>query len=153
MKQFVEEGKIGNIIHVEGKFTTNSRANNKVLNINCLLIFQRWYWWSDKTKGGGCLGAIGSHIIDSLQYLSGKKITAVSGKLDVKFKFREVEGSNPVEMKEVTADDHTTSLFEFNNGEFTGLMECSVVTTNTKIHRFVVNGTTGSLTIDHGTLK
>lgn len=68
-----------------------------------------WLW--DKESGGGMLGALGSHLIDSLQWWFGP-ITAVNGKLDTRVHLRQGETG----MVRVTADDSFRFLCEFGSG-------------------------------------
>src|SRR5689334_15419468 len=121
-------------------------------------MLQRWYWWSESSKGGGCLFALGSHIIDSLQWLTGKKINAVSATLQTSIQNREDE--NKV-LHPVTSDDYCSAQFEFevrlyghhvvegsSKGGFVGQMQCSVVTMEERAHVFTVSGLSGTLTIE-----
>jgi len=62
MKSLIQSGACGKIFHVEGCVMMGGRAHTK-----------RWNWWYESSKGGGVLGAIGSHVVDSLQYLTNKK--------------------------------------------------------------------------------
>src|SRR5260370_11236720 len=59
MRELLHHGEIGKIKHVKLTFRSDTRAE----------VSRPWNWWSDKTKGGGTLGAIGSHVIDSFRCL------------------------------------------------------------------------------------
>jgi predicted dehydrogenase len=39
-----------------------------------------WNWWSDEARGGGVLGALGSHVVDTLWLLMGppRRVSAIS---------------------------------------------------------------------------
>jgi predicted dehydrogenase len=43
---------------------------------------REWTWWSDRSLGGGALGASGSHHVDLLRWWLGE-IVAVSGQLPI----------------------------------------------------------------------
>eukprot|EP01122_Echinamoeba_exundans_P014117 TRINITY_DN6335_c0_g1_i3.p1 TRINITY_DN6335_c0_g1~~TRINITY_DN6335_c0_g1_i3.p1 ORF type:complete len:162 (+),score=4.10 TRINITY_DN6335_c0_g1_i3:374-859(+) len=43
---------------------------------------QKWTWWQDKLSGGGMLGAVGSHYVDLISFITGSRISSVSGMLD-----------------------------------------------------------------------
>src|SRR5207248_3264473 len=54
MRELLQNGEIGKVKHAKLTFRADSRAD----------LNRPWNWWSDKTQGGGALGAIGSHVID-----------------------------------------------------------------------------------------
>jgi len=105
-------------------------------------------WWHEKEKGGGALGALGSHIIDSLQYLTGSKITSVNGTLKTFFQQRTDENK---QVHQVTSDDFVQAQLEFDGG-FIGALQTSVITPEDAVHNFSVSGDKGTLAINYGTL-
>jgi predicted dehydrogenase len=62
MKQMIESGEIGKVYEV--RTVVNLASRNKP--------DQKYSWWSDAEKGGGALGAIGSHLIDLNRHLIGE---------------------------------------------------------------------------------
>ncbi|HKP70502.1 MAG TPA: Gfo/Idh/MocA family oxidoreductase, partial [Pyrinomonadaceae bacterium] len=56
--KMIRDGVIGKIRHAKCYFQAPHRGDPNV----------PWNWWSDKEQGGGALGAIGSHIIDSFNW-------------------------------------------------------------------------------------
>lgn len=54
-KALLHSGAIGRVRHVKYTFATPHRDDPT----------QKWDWWSSEEAGGGALGAIGSHVIDS----------------------------------------------------------------------------------------
>jgi len=72
-----------------------------------------WSWWSEREKGGGWFGAIGSHLIDSLLWWFGD-ITEVSAHLNTFVTRRPHE--NGRDWGDVTADDDVALLLRFASG-------------------------------------
>src|SRR5882757_4969043 len=59
MRELVRRGDIGKVRHAKLTLRSDSRADPS----------RPWNWWSDVKQGGGALGAIGSHVIDSWRWL------------------------------------------------------------------------------------
>ena len=72
-----------------------------------------WSWWSEREKGGGWFGAIGSHLIDSLLWWFGD-ITEVSAQLNTFVPRRPKEDRSG--WGDVTADDDVALLLRFASG-------------------------------------
>jgi predicted dehydrogenase len=64
-------------------------------------------WWSDATKGGGLLGAFGSHVMDTLLLILGKPKRLIA---DITTFVGERRGGS------VTSDDAFSVLIEFQSG-------------------------------------
>src|SRR5207237_2853991 len=71
MRELIRGGDIGVVRHAKFLFRSDSRADAK----------RAWNWWSDETQGGGILGAIGSHAVDSFRWLLSAEISGVCGSL------------------------------------------------------------------------
>jgi predicted dehydrogenase len=87
---------------------------------------------------------LGSHVIDSLQFLTGRKIVAVNGlmRTNVKERLDKSEKLMPV-----TSDDFSVAQLHFE-ADLVGTMTVSVITAQKGVHhRFSVSGTEGTLTI------
>ena len=76
--EMLREGLIGKVRHSKFFFQSPNRGNPSV----------PWNWWSDATVGGGALGAIGSHIIDSFNWFLGTGISSVFCQLHTAIKQR-----------------------------------------------------------------
>ena len=98
---------IGKIIHAKYNFRNASRGD----------VNLPWNWWSDETQGGGALGAIGSHIIDSFLWFSGAEISRVFCQLQTHVKNR--KDANSGEMRSVTSDDEANLILRFADGDLT----------------------------------
>jgi predicted dehydrogenase len=88
-----------------------------------------WNWWSDKSQGGGALGAIGSHIIDSFRWFLGAEVSSVFCQLQTHVKERKDAKSG--EMHSVTTDDEANLILRFAGGDLvedaTGIVSVSMV--------------------------
>jgi len=99
MKQMIDGGEIGKVYEVRSVVNLASRNRPD----------QPWSWWCDSTKGGGALGAIGSHLIDMNRYLIGE-IAEVSCNLSTSIPYRpDKSGKSCV----VTSDDNFAMMMKF----------------------------------------
>ena len=62
--EMLREGAIGKIRHAKYSFRSPFRGDPGV----------PWNWWSDAAQGGGALGAINSHVIDSFNWFLGTTV-------------------------------------------------------------------------------
>ena len=98
-----------------------------------------WDWWSDQTQGGGALGALGSHAIDTLCYWMGQPRRVFC---DLVTFVKERSG------KPVTADDSYTLIIEFQSGARAAIQMTIVAGVNDS--RIAIFGTDGQLIITNG---
>lgn len=99
-----------------------------------------WTWWSDRSKGGGLLGALGSHQIDLLRFWLGE-IVAVTGTVETYVKERPVGGDR----KAVTSDDFAAFGARFPSGAVASVVLSTVAASD--------EGTRTELWGDEGTLR
>uniref|UniRef100_Q3ATW5 Oxidoreductase, Gfo/Idh/MocA family n=1 Tax=Chlorobium chlorochromatii (strain CaD3) TaxID=340177 RepID=Q3ATW5_CHLCH len=99
MKQMIDGGEIGKVFEVRAVVNLASRNKTDL----------PWSWWSDATRGGGALGAIGSHLIDLNRYLVGE-IAEVSCNLGTSIAHRPDGNGN---LLPVTSDDHFAMMMKF----------------------------------------
>ena len=99
--------------------------------------------------GGGTLGAIGSHVIDSFRWMLGTEITGVSCMLSTHIAERPDKSSGT--SKQVTSDDEAKLHFRFADSTLTknttGSAALSVVESGTYENRLEIYGTTGALMV------
>ncbi len=134
VKSLVETGKLGEILRAG--YTLHSPARRDPATA--------WNWWSDRTQGGGALGAIGSHAIDALRVILSSEVTEVRGFLHTFVRERPdpVSGS----MRPVTSDDLACAWLRFASGT---LAEVSLsMVEGPRLHRLEVAGSNGSARID-----
>ncbi len=139
--EMVRTGEIGKIIHFKIMFRNASRGTQDV----------KWNWWSDINSGGGALGAIGSHAIDTFRWLLGTEISEVFCQLKTNVKLRtDAQG----ETKPVTTDDECNLILKFRENNLTadasGTVSLSVVESGKYEHRLEIFGTKGSIIVEEG---
>ena len=141
MRELLRCGEIGKVRHTKLTFRADSRADPG----------RPWNWWSDVKQGGGALGAIGSHVIDSWRWLLGAEVTEVIGNLATHIRERKDESDA---LHQVTTDDETNLLVRFADGEFTqgttGNASMSLVEPGKSEHRLELFGSLGALMIEEG---
>ncbi len=117
--QMLKGGAIGKIRHAKYNFRNASRGDANL----------PWTWWSSETHGGGALGAIGSHIIDSFNFFLGTEISEVFCQLQTHIKQRKDEKTG--EMRDVTSDDEANLVLRFAENDLTenatGIISISMV--------------------------
>lgn len=103
--EMVRGGEIGKIIHAKYNFRAPHRGDPAL----------PWTWWSDAAAGGGALGAIGSHAVDTLRWYAGGEFKEVFCRLQSHVKQRRDEKTG--EMRAVTSDDETNMILRFADSE------------------------------------
>ncbi|MFN2578874.1 MAG: Gfo/Idh/MocA family protein [Pyrinomonadaceae bacterium] len=139
LREVLQRGQIGKAKHATVTFRSDSRADPT----------RAWNWWSDKTQGGGALGAIGSHLIDAFRWLLDAEISEVFANLATHVREREDEQGVA---REVTTDDEANMLLRFADGKLTdgatGNASMSMVESGASAHRIEIFGSQGALKID-----
>ncbi|PYS82406.1 MAG: gfo/Idh/MocA family oxidoreductase [Acidobacteria bacterium] len=137
MREMILAGEIGRVRHAKFLFRSDSRASAE----------RPWSWWSDEQAGGGALGAIGSHAVDSLDWLLATHITHVSASLAAHVRERHDPASG--ETRPVTTDDEASLLLNFADGDATeratGIVCLSMVEAGAPEHSVAVFGSEGAL--------
>jgi predicted dehydrogenase len=145
-RQLVADGKIGAVRHVRAQYLQDWIADPEA----------PLSWRLDKKKAGsGALGDIGAHIVDLTQYITGDRISEVSGQLETFIKERPVAaehsglaGTAGAERGPVTVDDAAIFLARFGSGAL-GVFEATRFATGRKnAIRIEINGSAGSLAFD-----
>lgn len=135
----LRDGAIGRIRHAKYNFRAPHRGDPK----------QPWDWWSDANSGGGALGAISSHIIDSFNWFLGTEASTVVCQLQSHIKERPYGH----EMRRVTTDDEVLIIFRFHDSELTedatGMVSISMLEGPGYTNRIEFFGTEGSIRIEH----
>ena len=140
MREMIRGGEVGRIRHAKFLFRSDSRAAKA----------KGWDWWSDAQSGGGVLGAIGSHAVDSLRWLLDAEISEVFGSLTTHVKERLDKKTG--EPREVTTDDEANLILRFARSELaedaTATLSLSVVEQGRPAHQMEVFGIEGALLIE-----
>lgn len=140
LRAMIRAGEIGRVNHVKYFFRSDSRANPK----------RPWNWWSDASQGGGVLGALGSHAVDSLRWLLETEVSQVFCQLGTHTKERTEAETNQV--RPVTSDDEANLILRFRDGALTqgttGTICMSVVEQGRPLHYLEVFGSEGAVAVD-----
>jgi len=140
MRGMLQTGAIGSVRHCNYVFRSDYRG----------IADRAWDWWSDETMGGGALGAIGSHVVDSFRWILSTEVTKVLGMLTTHIKQRPDKAGGG--MREVTTDDEAKLLFRFSDGPHTeaatGAASISVIESGRYENRFEIYGTKGALMVE-----
>lgn len=135
----IRDGAIGKIRHAKTYFQAPHRGDPNI----------PWNWWSDAEQGGGALGAIGSHIVDSFNWFLGTNIESVFCQLQSQIKKRPTSSG---ELRAVTSDDEAMMIVRFGDGDLvedaTGIVSISMTEIPTYKHRVELYGTDGALAVD-----
>ncbi len=139
--EILRGGDIGKIIHAKYNFRNASRGD----------VNLPWNWWSDESQGGGALGAIGSHVIDSFRWFLGAEIASVFCQLQTHVKERKDAKSGA--MRSVTTDDEANMILRFAGGDLvedaTGIVSVSIVERPKYENTIEFFGTKGALRVGH----
>jgi predicted dehydrogenase len=137
--EMLREGLIGTIRHAKTTFKAPHRGNPEL----------PWNWWSDVNAGGGALGAIGSHVIDSLHWLLGTSIKTISCQLQAHIKERRDASG---QLRAVTSDDESLMIMRFEDSELTsnatGIVSVSMTELPEYQHQIELYGSKGAMSID-----
>lgn len=140
MRAMVHRGAIGKVRHCNYHFRSDYRG----------VLDRPWDWWSNEKMGGGTLGAIGSHAVDSFRWLLDAEVSEVSAMLSTHIAQRPDKGSGG--MRQVTTDDDTKLMLRFSDSNLganvTGTASLSVVESGKYENRFEVYGSTGALMVE-----
>jgi predicted dehydrogenase len=142
MREMISAGEIGRVRHAQLIFRADSRADAD----------RAWDWWSDAGAGGGTLGAIGSHVVDSFHWLLGAQVARVFCQLKTHTSARP-DGERG-EMRPVTSDDAATLLLDFAAGDLiatagaTANVSMSFVEAGEPLHRLEIFGERGALRVE-----
>jgi predicted dehydrogenase len=141
MRGMLQGGAIGSVRHCNYVFRSDYRGIGD----------RPWDWWSDETMGGGALGAIGSHVVDSFRWILSTEVTNVLGMLTTHIKQRPDKERGGV-ARAVTTDDEAKLLFKFSDGPHTegatGAASISVVESGKYENRLEIYGTKGALMVE-----
>ncbi|MEP7075628.1 MAG: Gfo/Idh/MocA family oxidoreductase [Acidobacteriota bacterium] len=133
-------GEIGKVRHAKYLFQAPHRGNPEI----------PWNWWSDIESGGGALGAINSHIIDSFQWFLGADVSSVFCQLQTHVKQRKDPDGN---WRDVTTDDQANMILRFADSEVasdaTGLVSVSMTEGPKYMNRLEFFGEDGAMRITH----
>ncbi|OLS26143.1 MAG: 4-carboxy-2-hydroxymuconate-6-semialdehyde dehydrogenase [Candidatus Heimdallarchaeota archaeon LC_2] len=101
-----------------------------------------WLW--DSKYDGGMLGALGSHLIDMIRYITGLEFLEVQGRIYRRTPLRE---DNSGKMVKQTADDGFLCEFKMENG-VTGVLNASGTVGPSPPSRLLLSGFEGTIYLE-----
>ena len=140
LRAMLHDGAIGKVRHVEYLFRSDYRG----------VLDRQWDWWSDIEMGGGTLGAIGSHAIDSFRWALNTNVSDVCAMLSTHITERPHKATGS--MRRVTTDDEAKLMFRFADSTLTsgttGTALLSVVESGKYQNTLAIYGTSGALKVE-----
>lgn len=140
VRELIKSGAIGDVRHIEMALRPYLRGDGRPQAINA-----PWNWWYDAGRGGGLLGAVGSHLIDQCRFWTGSEVTSVAGTVETFTRKRADEAgvSHPV-----TADEFASWVMRLGTGGgVVATLTLSSVAHHGGGHWCQITGTDGSLVL------
>ena len=135
-RELIRSGAIGELRHIELSLKPYLRGDGRPQASDA-----PWTWWFDAARGGGILGAVGSHLIDLCRFWTGSEVAYVAGLVETFVTERtDADGVK----RPVTADDFTSSVLRMASGAVVTLT-LSAVAGHGPGHLGQVTGTEGTL--------
>ncbi|MCE9673301.1 Gfo/Idh/MocA family oxidoreductase [Myxococcus stipitatus] len=134
MRDLVRTGELGAVRGAHVYYRNDNRASAE----------RPWDWWSDAARGGGLLGALGSHAVDALRFVLGREPDEVLGQLATHVRSRWDPLSGGV--RPVTSDDEAVLLMRF--GPIHASVALSSVAPGKPVHGLEVSCERGGLRVE-----
>lgn len=138
MKELVDGGFLGDLHHVSILISKGFRHSAQ----------RPWNWWSQKSAGGGLLGALGSHAIDALHWMFGEVEAVCSTVATV---IPERKDPKTGEMRPNETDDYCSFLVRFVKQESSishGVVLLSALYTSGGKNQIAAVGSNGTLVLE-----
>jgi predicted dehydrogenase len=135
MRQLLRDGYVGTLLHIELDWLFAHRLDANVA----------WSWHSDAERGGGVLGAVGSHLFDLARWLGGR-VEALAAQLRTGPLRRQEPGTGAE--RPVTADDHAHLMLRYNSGAQASIFASALHPENLGMSITAV-GSEGAIRIDY----
>jgi predicted dehydrogenase len=117
-RDLIRAGTIGTVRHIELSLKPYLRGDGRPQALGA-----PWSWWYDATRGGGILGAVGSHLIDLCRYWTDSDVVEVGGGAATFIAQRADEARK---LRPVTADDFASFVLRLGSGAVATLTLSSV---------------------------
>ncbi|MGK7930084.1 MAG: Gfo/Idh/MocA family protein [Microcystaceae cyanobacterium] len=140
LAEYLQGGFVGTPRLIKIDWLVASRANPQ----------RGWNWYAQKDKGGGVLGAVGSHAFDYIYWLFGK-VERLCASVNCAIKQRPDALENN-RLKPVDADDTCLIMMELEGG-IPCQLNISSVTYNGRGHWLEIYGDQGTLILGSDNLK
>ncbi|GAB3963306.1 Gfo/Idh/MocA family oxidoreductase [Actinoallomurus acanthiterrae] len=136
-QQMIADGRLGRLRHVRAQYLQDWLVDPRHPLV--------WRLRKDRA-GSGALGDIAAHIIDTVQYVTGERLTEVSALLETFVRERPL--ADGAGFGEVTVDDAALFLGRLTGGCVASFEATRFATGRKNGLRFEINGTLGSLSFD-----
>jgi predicted dehydrogenase len=113
VRELIRAGAIGEVEHLELVLRPYLRGDGRPQAADA-----PWSWWFDRSKGGGILGAVGSHLIDLCRYWTGAEVTWAAGSVATFVTERTDERGT---RRPVTADEYASCVLRLGERAFATL--------------------------------
>lgn len=145
-RELVAEGRLGTLRHVRAQYLQDWIADEDA----------PLSWRLDKARAGsGALGDIGAHAVDLAQFITGERVTGVSGLLEtfvherpVAAEFSGLHGAAGAGRGPVTVDDAALFTARLSGGAVASFEATRFAWGRKNAIRIEVNGSLGSLAFD-----
>jgi predicted dehydrogenase len=108
IRDLIAAGAIGEVRHIELVLRPYLRGDGRPQATDA-----PWNWWYDAGRGGGILGAVGSHLIDLCRYWTASEVAHVAGGVATFVKQRRDDAGAA---RAVTADDFASFVLRLAGG-------------------------------------
>jgi predicted dehydrogenase len=136
VRELIRSDAIGELRHIELTLKPYLRGDGRPQAADA-----PWNWWFDAARGGGILGAVGSHLIDLCRFWSGNEIAHVAGVVETFVTERRDEAGTA---RAVTADDFASCVLRTASG-VVATITLSTVAHHGPGHYGQVTGSNGTL--------
>lgn len=137
-RDLMRAGTIGTVRHIELTLKPYLRGDGRPQALGA-----PWSWWYDASRGGGILGAVGSHLIDLCRYWTDSEVVEVGGGAAT---FIPQRADDTGKIRPVTADDFASCVLRLGSGAVATLTLSSVAQHGTG-HFGQVTGSEGTLAL------
>jgi predicted dehydrogenase len=135
MRELFMGGFIGELRSVEARVAGESRADPS----------RPWNWWSSRALGGGILGAVGSHVLDGLRFVTDRDVRIVAARLETAIKQRKDETGA---MMPVDSDDYAALMIDLQGAPGTIVLNAAARQALTDV--LILRGSEGTLILRGG---
>ena len=135
-RELIRSNAIGELRHIELSLKPYLRGDGRPQATDA-----PWNWWFDAARGGGILGAVGSHLIDLCRFWSGSEISHVGGVAETFVQQRKDETGAS---RHVTADDFASCVLR-TASDASATITLSTVAHHGPGHLGQVTGSDGTL--------
>ena len=137
-RELIRANAIGQVRHMELSLKPYLRGDGRPQAFDA-----PWNWWFDAARGGGILGAVGSHLVDLCRFWTGSEIRHVAGLAETFVHERRDESGVT---RPVTADDFASCVLRTGNGAI-ATITLSTVAHHGPGHFTQVTGSEGTLVV------